>query len=112
MGKANKSESNTSGEKLADDPGVDPGKKTNEAEGAKAAPKAKAKRTRVFRGQECEIEKTFKNTQTGAIYDRVLYKRKVTNRKTGEVTTAIVGRKMRRPGTGVNPIAKEVEIEE
>ena len=73
---------------------------------------AKAKRTRVYRGQTCEITRTTKNTRTGAIYDLIAYRRGVTNRRTGDVTEAIVGVKLRRPGTGVEPTTDEVEVEE
>jgi hypothetical protein len=112
MGRSKQSESDTSGSTLADAPTVESVKETVEAEDVKDTPKAKAKRTRVFRGQTCEILKTTKNTQTGAIYDLLAYRRTVTNRHTGEVQEVIVGRKLRRPGTGVVALPKEVELEE
>ena len=69
-------------------------------------------RTRVHRGQVCPVTKVTKNTSTGAIYDHILYVRNVTNRRTGEVSPASVGKKLRRPGTGSLDVPKEVEIEE
>jgi len=112
MGKAKKDESDTSGGALADTPAVEPVKETAKAAEATDAPKAKAKRTRGFRGQACEILKTTKDTVTGAVYDLINYKRRVTNRHTGEVKDVYVGRKLRRPGTGVVVPPREVEIEE
>jgi hypothetical protein len=112
MGRPTKNESNTSGSTVADAPVVEPVKVDVKVDGAKDASDTKAKRTRVFRGQECEILKTTKNVRTGAIYDLIHYKRKVTNRHTGEVSEVFVGRKLRRPGTGVVAAPREVEIEE
>jgi hypothetical protein len=106
----NKIESDTSGDTQADAPAVKPGKGTK-VEGAKAAPK-KAKRTRKHRGQECEVVKVTKDRVTGAIYDLILYKRNVTNRRSGEVTVVSVGKKLRRPGTGQVDLPREEEIEE
>jgi hypothetical protein len=112
MGKTTKKESDTSGEAtLATASGVAPEKETVEPEGVKDTPK-KAKRTRVHRGQVCEIIRTTKDTHSGAIHDLILYKRKVTNRRSGEVDDVFVGKKLRRPGTGTVPLPREIEIEE
>jgi hypothetical protein len=112
MGRTKQNESDTSGSTLADDTGVDPEKETVEATDVKVTPKAKAKRTRLFRGQDCEIIKTTKNTSTGAVYDLILYKRNVTNRRTGEAKDVFVGHKLRREGTGVVSANREIEIEQ
>lgn len=72
----------------------------------------KPARTRVHRGQECPVIKTTRDTRTGAIYDLILYSRHVTNRQTGEVRVATVGKRLRRPNTGVVGFATEIEIEE
>ena len=69
-------------------------------------------RTRVHRGQKCPILKTTKDTRTGAIYDLIEYTRSVTNRRTGDVSKHTVGKKLRRPGTGVVAGTHEIEIEE
>jgi hypothetical protein len=111
MGKSKKTESDTSGDKLATASGEVPEKEFENSDSATDAPK-KAKRTRVHRGQECEIVKTTKDTRTGAIYDLILYKRNVTNRRSGAVDEVFVGKKLRRPGTGVVALPTEVEIEE
>jgi hypothetical protein len=112
MGRSTKNESDTSGETLADAPTVESVEDTVEAAGVTSTPEAKAKRTRVFRGQACEILKTTKNIHTGAVYDLVAYVRTVTNRHTGEVKEVIVGRKLRRAGTGVVALEKELVLEE
>jgi hypothetical protein len=112
MGRPTKNESKASGSTLADDPTVESGKEAVGVAGATDAPNTQAKRTRTFRGQTCEILKTTKNTRTGAIYDLLAYKRTVTNRHTGEVTEVIVGKKLRRPNTGVVALPKEVVVEE
>jgi hypothetical protein len=73
---------------------------------------AKPVRTRLHRGQTCPITKTTRDTRTGAIHDHVIYTRSVINRRTGEQTAAQVGKKLRRPGTGSQAIAREEVIEE
>jgi hypothetical protein len=108
MGK--KIESETSGGTKTTAPVVEPGEGTQAGEAKDA--KAKVKRTRVHRGQECEVIRVTKNRVTGAIYDLILYKRSVTNRRSGEVNAVFVGKKLRRPGTGVVTLAKEEEVEE
>lgn len=99
-----------SDETQADAPVVEPGKDAV-AEGANA-PEDKPERTRVHRGQKCPVIKVTKNTRTGAIYDHILYTRSVTNRRDGTSQKATVGKKLRRPGTGVVLEPKEVEVEE
>lgn len=108
MGK--KIESETSGGTKTTAPAVEPGEGTNAGE-AKSA-EAKVKRTRVHRGQECEVIKVTKNRLTGAIYDLILYKRSVTNRRSGQVDEVFVGKKLRRPGTGAADLSKEEVVEE
>jgi hypothetical protein len=71
----------------------------------------KPERTRVHRGQKCPILKTTKDTRTGAIYDLIEITRSVTNRRTGDVSKQTVGKKLRRPGTGVMGEPREIEIE-
>lgn len=68
-------------------------------------------RTRHFRGRACPVRKTTKNIVTGAIYDHVDYTRTVINRRDGSTSTETLTRKLRRPGTGVAVMGKEVEIE-
>jgi hypothetical protein len=77
-----------------------------------AEEKPKAKRTRVYRGQECEVIRVTKNTRTGAIYDLIEVTRSVTNRRSGNVDIVKLGKKLRRPGTGVEPVVDEIEITE
>jgi hypothetical protein len=77
-------------------------------EGPSVDAPTKPKRTRVFRGQECEVVSTTRNTRTGAIYDLIEVPRNVTNRRSGDVDVVKIGRKMRRPGTGVEPTVDEV----
>ena len=67
--------------------------------------------TRLFRGRLCKVIKSVRRVDTGAIYDLVEYERQVTNRRTGSVSTEKLTRKLRRPGTGVGPLAREVEVE-
>jgi hypothetical protein len=113
MGKTTKMESNTNGSKQAGEPTEESGTESVKAGVAKDATEAKAKHTRLHRGQKCEVVKVTKNIVTGAIYDHILYERSVTNRRTGEVAPAFVGKKLRRPGTGVVAAnVTEVEIEE
>ncbi len=106
-----KRKSSGSKQTQADASGVTPGKGKSVAE-AKTAPKAKPKRTRRFRGQECEITRTTRDTRTGAIYDYFNYVRTVTNRKTGETSKVNVGRRQRRPDTGHPTAETEVELTE
>jgi len=75
------------------------------------APKAadKPKVTRLYRGRQCEVIRTTKNTVTGAIYDLVLFPRSIRNKYDASSTDVYLGVKLRRPGTGV-VAAKEVEI--
>jgi hypothetical protein len=113
MGKTTKLESNTNGSKQAGEPTEASDTESVKADVAKDATEAKAKHTRVHRGQNCEVVRVTKNLLTGAIYDHILYERNVTNRRTGEVAPAFVGKKLRRPGTGVAVVdVTEVEVEE
>ncbi len=66
---------------------------------------------RRFRNRMCDVIRTTQNIQTGAIYDHIEYTRQVTNRLNDTVSTETLIRKLRRPGTGVAAVAKEVEIE-
>ena len=70
-----------------------------------------AGRTRLFRGRLCPVVRSVRNVNTGAIFDLISYTRQVTNRRDGSVTTETLTRKLRRPGTGVSLLGKEVEIE-
>ena len=70
-----------------------------------------APRTRLFRNRLCPVVKTVRNVVTGAVYDLVTYDRQVTNRRDGTVTTETLTRRLRRPGTGLQPMAREVEVE-
>ena len=81
------------------------------SEPTKARERTAPTRTRLFRGKLCPVTRSVRNVLTGAIYDLVSYERQVTHRKTGEVTTETLTRKMRRPGTGLSALQKEVEIE-
>jgi len=83
---------------------------TTPADGDSTA--GKPGRTRSHRGQECPILKTTRDIRTGAIHDHILYTRSVINRRTGDQTAATVGKKLRRPGTGVAVVAREEVIEE
>lgn len=71
----------------------------------------KPKAYRLYRGRQCEIIRTTKNSLTNAIYDLILSPRTVTDRKTGIAQQVFLGIKMRRPGTGDSPPPVEVEIE-
>ena len=68
-------------------------------------------RTRLFRGRQCPIVKTVRNTTTGVIYDMVSYKRQVTNRRDNSSQEVTLTRRLRRAGTGAAFADKEVEIE-
>ena len=85
---------------------------TETATPVKAKVPAKKPATRKHRGQTCPVVKVTKNTRTGAIYDLIEYTRSVTNRKTGEVKQIVVGKKLRRPGTGMAELPREVEVQE
>jgi hypothetical protein len=113
MGKTTKKESVTNGSELANAPTVvESAQDTDVAEAATDVAPPKAKRTRVYRGQECEVIKVTKNTRTGAIYDLIEVTRNVTNRRSGDVVIVKLGKKLRRPGTGVEPVTDEIVIEE
>lgn len=103
--------SKVSDEALANSPSVETVKDCSTADGGKA-PSTKPVRTRLYRGQECPIHKTTRDRTTGAIHDHVEFKRTVINRRTGEQTFALVGKKLRRPGTGEQFQAREEVIEE
>ena len=59
----------------------------------------------------CNVVKSVRNVNTGAIYDLIEYTRQVTNRRDGSVSTETLTRKLRRPGTGTSELSQEVEIE-
>ena len=68
-------------------------------------------RTRLFRGRLCPVVRSLRNLNTVANYDLISYTRQGTNSRDGSVTTETLTRKLRRPGTGVSLLGKEVEIE-
>ena len=70
-----------------------------------------ATRTRLFRGRQCRVVKTVRNTLTGVEYDLVETKRMVTNRRDNSSQEVTLTRKLRRPGTGAAFESKEIEIE-
>jgi hypothetical protein len=109
MGNTTKKDPQKSTSTTASAPPVVEAEENDEAVAEETAP-AKAKRTRVYRGQECEVIKVTKNTRTGAIYDLIEISRNVTNRRSGQVEIVKLGKKLRRPGTGVEPIVDEIEI--
>lgn len=98
-------------ETQAGSPTAESVKETSVAKGTGGAAGAPV-RTRAHRGQACPILKTTQDTRTGAIYDLIEYTRSVTNRRTGEVQKQTVGKKLRRPGTGVAAVDREIVIEE
>ena len=104
-----KKASDTGADAKASDPVTNEPVKENAPAEPQTAEKPK-KAERKYRGRKCEVVKTTQNTTTGAIYDLILYPRRVLNRLDKTSSTEFLGIKLRRPGTGKRAV-KEIEIE-